>query len=195
MSPTVTILLLAGAYAVIVVLLVMVLLASSLPLLARAAVVSVGIAGMFVTYLNVGELRGWPSDTALPQSFQLLWGRVVEPDPVTEDRGHVFLWVEQLDESNFPSGRPRAYQLPYSPELASLVNGVIEELKAGNSIAGTMNQLHRERDTAERLAEDIEIEANGRADPDLLGERYVPFDFGDLSFAGLPTPVTPDKPE
>lgn len=76
MSVSLNILLLAGAYAVIVTLMVMVLLASSLPLLVRAVVVILGIASMFVTYLNIGELRGWPSDTALPASFELLWGQL-----------------------------------------------------------------------------------------------------------------------
>lgn len=122
-------------------------------------------------------------------------GPVVEPNPLIKDRGHVYLWVEELNEDNYPSGLPRAYQLPYSAELATLVNGAIEQLEAGNSIAGTMNQVHRERDTAERLAEDVQLQANGKPNTELLGERYVPFDFGDLSFAGLPPPVTPDKPQ
>ena len=103
MTTTLAILLLAGAYAAIAALLVMVLLASSLPLLARAAVVAVGVAGMFVTYFNIGELRGWPSDTALPPSFELLWGRVVEPNPRRRPRP-VYLWLEELDEQNYPSG-------------------------------------------------------------------------------------------
>ena len=67
---------------------------------------------------------------------------------------------------------PRAYQLTYTPELATLVNGVVEELAAGNSIAGTMNQRRRDSDTAERLPT-IRAQAK-EANTDGLGERYSP---------------------
>ena len=37
-----------------------------------------------------------------------LWTRVVEPNPSQQFAGAIYLWVEELDERNIPSGEPRA---------------------------------------------------------------------------------------
>ena len=191
---TATIVLLSLAYGFLAILLLLVLLSSGINITVRIVMTFATLAFMFVTYFTIGELRGWPSDKGLPSSFQLLWGRVVEPDPLTETRGHVFLWVEELDEDNFPSGWPRAYMLPYNRELAELVNGAVEDIEAGESVAGVLTKERDLPDTADRMASDMERELSGKPSEDGFGERYVPFDFGDLNFGALPKPVTPEKP-
>jgi hypothetical protein len=67
-------------------------------------------------------LLGWPGTGALPAKLQLLWTRVVEPDLKLSNRGAIYLWVEEVDENNVPSGLPRAYRLPYSIRLLEAKN-------------------------------------------------------------------------
>lgn len=190
---TTTVVLLALAYGLLAIMLLLIVLSSGINLVVRALATIATLAFMFTTYFTVGELRGWPSDTGLPASFQLLWGRVVEPAPLTQEKGHIFLWAEELDEDNYPSGWPRAYMLPYSSELAELVNGAVEQIEAGETVAGTLTKERALPDTADRMASEMERELSGKPSNDTFGERYVPFDFGDLNFDALPEPVTPEK--
>ena len=87
------------------------------------------------------SLLGWPGTGALPPQFQLLWTRVVEPDPKISDRGAIYLWVEEVDENNVPSGMPRAYRLPYSLKLADRTLKARDEIMAGNPQEGTAEDL------------------------------------------------------
>ena len=78
-----------------------------------SAIVVTSVFFVEVFFASKG-LLGWPGTGALPAKFQLLWTRVVEPDPKLSNRGAIYLWVEEVDENNVPSGVPRAYRLPYS---------------------------------------------------------------------------------
>jgi hypothetical protein len=95
-----------------------------------------------MSVLNVGVffwlqgLIGWSSATAVPDRFQLLWARVVEPNPSRGVPGAIHLWVEALDANNIPSSEPRAFVLPYSPELASKAVVAQTEIKKGNPQGG-----------------------------------------------------------
>jgi len=192
---TTTVILIALAYGLLAAMLLVIVLSSAIGVVARLIFTVATLVFIFVSYMTIGELRGWPSDTGLPGSFQLLWGRVVEPDPLTQSRGHVFLWVEALDADNYPSGWPRSYMLPYSAELAELVNGAVEQIEAGETVAGALTKERARPDTADRMAGEVERQLSAKPSAETLGERYVPFDFGDLAFGALPVPVTPDKPQ
>jgi hypothetical protein len=83
------------------------------------------------------SLLGWAAATAVPERFQVLWTRVVEPNPSQQSPGEIYLWVEELDEHNIPSGEPRAYVVPYSAALADKVSAAQADIKKGNSQGGT----------------------------------------------------------
>src|SRR3954452_12406650 len=86
-------------------------------------------------------LLGWPGTGALPAKFQLLWTRVVEPDLKLSNRGAIYLWVEEVDENNVPSGLPRAYRLPYSIRLADRTLKARDEIMAGHPQEGVAEDL------------------------------------------------------
>ena len=86
-------------------------------------------------------LLGWPGTGALPARFQLLWTRVVEPDLKLSNRGAIYLWVEEVDENNVPSGLPRAYRLPYSISLADRTLKARDEIMAGHPQEGLADDL------------------------------------------------------
>ena len=104
-------------------------------------------------------LLGWPGTGQLPPRFQLLWTRVVEPDPKVSDPGAIYLWVEEVDENNVPSGTPRSYRLPYTPPLADRSLKARDEIMAGNPQEGTAERHGSRRVEAprrEQQAEQIE---------------------------------------
>lgn len=184
--------LLAG-FGFVAVLLVILLLSTALywPLKVGAALAA-GVLAIGV-YWGAGELRGWPSDTTLPPNFQLHWFRIAEPNPLTSDTGSVFLWIEALDEDNYPSGQPRAYRLPYSRELADKLTAVMPRLAQGDRIAGETASDAADADTAERLSEEVALEAGGARTPGSGGEQVHNFDPSGMTFAELTGPRTPEK--
>jgi hypothetical protein len=94
-------------------------------------------SGFFVEVFFASKgLLGWPASGALPPKFQLLWTRVVEPDPKAGNRGSIYLWVEEVDGNNVPSGLPRSYRLPYSVKLADRTLKARDEIMAGNPQEG-----------------------------------------------------------
>jgi hypothetical protein len=89
-----------------------------------------------VAFFHVEGLPGWSATAPLPPQFQLLWARVVEPNPLDRDPGAVHIWVEDLDAANLPSGQPRAYRLPYSAALAAKVEAARDEIMKGHPQGG-----------------------------------------------------------
>jgi hypothetical protein len=109
-----------------------------LPIPRPAKIAAIVVSSMF--YVGVffvsQNLLGWSAPVAVPQRFQVLWTRVIEPNPSRNNPGAIHLWVEALDESNLPSGEPRAYRLPYSVDLARRVSSAQTEIEAGRPQGG-----------------------------------------------------------
>ncbi len=86
-----------------------------------AAIIVTG--GFFVgSYFALVALLGWPSTDDPPPRFALLSTRVVEPDRITGAAGAIYLWLEEIDENNIPSGKPRSYGLAYTQDFANAVS-------------------------------------------------------------------------
>ena len=187
---------LTAAYGLIGALLVWIVVASKLPFVARAGVVLLFAAAAPFTYYGVGELRGLPSDGPPPSSFIMHWARVVEPNPLVDDPGHVFIWLEALDDENFRSGIPRAYQLPYDEDLVRRVEAAMGMIQGGEEVAGTIDrEADIEESTAEQLAgEQNDAAEDARPESSTIGDRGYAFDPSQLTFGPAPVPVTPVKP-
>lgn len=194
---TFTILTLAGAYALIAALLAGILLSARLHPAIKLVAAAATAGLMTLTYVDIGELRGLPSDGPLPDAFKLHWARVVEPNKLHNEPGHVFLWIEALDKDNYPSGTPRAYQLPYDPELVKKVEVALGKISAGESIGGKVDANPPPKDdTAEELAAQVQAQTRQTQDQtSQTGERFLKFDPANLAFGALPAPVTPGKPK
>ena len=104
------------------------------------------IASFF--FLNVffetRGLLGWPGVGKLPDRFQLLWVRIVEPDPRISDPGAIYMWVEEVDENNVPVGVPRSYRLPYRRALAEKTIKARDQIMQGNPQEGTSEGVNNE---------------------------------------------------
>jgi hypothetical protein len=124
------------SYAVVGALLLVVLVYARVPWSAKAAAVIVTSAFYVANFIAVGGLLGWASDDKLPATFKLLQSRVVEPQSLEGDSGSIYLWVEALDDTNRPSGIPRAYRIPYSDTLAEKADKAASEIAAGRPQGG-----------------------------------------------------------
>lgn len=192
-----TILTLTAAYALVASLLSYLLLMSRLHWVFKGLATLSTVALIPLTFIGVGELRGLPSDGDLPDSFRMLWAQVIEPNPRQGEKGHVFLWLQTLDDDNYPVGLPRAYQLPYSETLKVKVNEAMGMIAKGEAIQGTVDARKALPEaTSESLAEEIAAElTEGRpGGSSAVGERILNFEPGMLIFATEAAPVTPAKP-
>lgn len=124
------------AYALIGALLLLVLVYARLPWPAKAVAVVVTSAFYVLSFTGVQGLLGWASIDRLPPSFKLLQARIVEPHSLEGDPGAIYLWVEELDDGNRPSGVPRAYRLPYGDKLAKDADDAVHEMAKGRPQGG-----------------------------------------------------------
>jgi hypothetical protein len=125
------------AYVVMAVLLLCMGLTSRYAWWIKACVIVITSAFFIESFFATRSLLGWPGPGPLPHRFQVLWTRVVEPDPKLGDSGAVYLWVEELDENSVPSGTPRSFKLRYSTPLADKSTRARDEIMAGNPQEGT----------------------------------------------------------
>lgn len=192
---TITLLTLTGAYALVAALLAYLLILSRLPVPLKALATLACAALIPFTLNGFSELRGLPSDELPPPAFKLHWARVVEPNPLLGEKGNVFLWLEELDAENYPSGHPRAYQLAYDPDLVAKVEVAMGKIAAGESVAGTINEEPTiEAGTADELAAEVKEGArSGAPNSGSVGERFYQFDPSMLTFGEAAAPVTPEK--
>jgi hypothetical protein len=143
---TATLIAISAAYVVMGVLLLSAGLTSPLRWWVKAAAIVLTSAFFVEIFFATKGLLGWPGSGRLPARFQLLWTRVVEPDPKIHDAGSIFLWVEEVDENNVPTGTPRSYRLPYTKPLADRSLKARDEIMSGNPQEGTAEDL-AENDT------------------------------------------------
>jgi len=84
-------------------------------------------------YQALKSMQGWPSNAPPPRAFHLLASEVREPDPATEDRGEILLWVRATD-----TGKTRLHRLPYNRELHRGLQQAGRELAAGHPQVGRL---------------------------------------------------------
>jgi hypothetical protein len=155
--------------------------------------------GFFVeAFYSTKSLLSWPGTGQLPHRFQLLWTRVVEPDPKVKDPGAIFLWVEELDDNNVPSGTPRSFRLRYTAPLADRTNKAKDEIMAGNPQEGTASDLEGEEQQRTDADAKLDQQLNGPNRPE-VGLSNVDVDLlkqaQQVEFRPLSGPCLPPKYE
>jgi hypothetical protein len=154
-------------------------------------------SGFFVEVFFASKgLLGWPASGALPPKFQLLWTRVVEPDLKAGNRGSIYLWVEEVDGNNVPSGLPRSYRLPYSVKLADRTLKARDEIMAGNPQEGLAEDVTE----GDPTSADASVKPNQQADGGITStggkvELEGPIDqVPRVEFRPMSNPLLPPKP-
>lgn len=187
------------AYAALGTLLLIVLARTGISRRIAISAVAAMTALYIATFYWVSGLLGWSAPLAVPDRFKVVATRVLEPDLVHERPGAVHLWLEELDEHNIPSGEPRAYLLPYSPELASRVSTAQAEINKGNAQGGTSRTFTyglgngvpegaNVRTVAQGVAAGGDPSGGGILDPAAIGGQSKSVDL-----IPLPPPLLPPK--
>jgi hypothetical protein len=194
---TLTLLGISAAYVVLALVVLSMGLTSRFAWWVKATTIVVSSAFFVEVFFASKSLLGWPaSSTPLPSKFQLLWTRVVEPDIKAGNRGAIYLWVEEVDGNNVPSGLPRSYRLPYSVKLADRTLKARDEIMAGNPQEGL----------AEDVAEGDPTSAEASAKPNQQADGGVTSIGGKVELDGpidqvprvefrpMSNPLLPPKP-
>ena len=188
------------AYALLAALLLVIALRARIPWPFKIACVLVTSTYYCVAFFHVEGLPGWSATAPLPPQFQLLWARVVEPNPLDRDPGAVHIWVEDLDAANLPSGQPRAYRLPYSAALAAKVEAARDEIMKGHPQGGRAADFGAGNgQPAPEGPSDVSTFRPAAApggDPTGGGPLDLSFltgESGNIEFAPLPVPILPAK--
>ena len=187
-------------YALIGVLLLAMLVFARLAWPIKAGLIALTSAFYVVNFFATRALLGWSSIDPLPPNFKLLSARIVEPHSLAGDPGAIHLWVEELDEDNFPSGTPRAYRLPYDAKLAEKTEAAIRASADGRPQGGrTADFGAGNGGEAQATAREItpsSIATTGGGDPSSGGPIDPAFTHGDkdgIVFAPLAPPRMPPK--
>lgn len=75
------------------------------------------------TYFSIEALKGSPTRTEITEEVQLHWYIV------SKQTGQIFLWVSKID-----SITPRAYEIPYSDQVAESLEEMGKRLRKGFKI-------------------------------------------------------------
>lgn len=185
------------AYVLLSALLLLVMARLPLPRPLKIAAILAASAFYVLVFFATQGLLGWSAPVAVPDRFQVLWTRVIEPNPARNEPGAVHLWLEELDDANLPSGVPRAYLLPYSTDLARRVSTAQEEIEKGHPQGGR-SQFFGSQPQDQRIAGTAPVNATappggdpsggGLLDPAFLGGQSKSVDL-----IPLPKPILARK--
>ena len=149
-------------------------------------------AGFFIqSFVMTHKLLGWPTNGQMPEHFQVLWAKVKEPNKFSGAKGAVYFWVDELDEYNIPFGTPRAYELPYSEQLADAVVRITERIQTGLEVSGTAD-VAEDQESATRVALEEQEVSEGLLDGQFDVDVF-PDDEHLLQFQEMPPPILPEK--
>jgi hypothetical protein len=185
---------LAAAYVLLSAILLVVLVRLPIRRWFKIAAILAASAAYVAVFFTTQGLLGWSAPVSVPARFQVLWTRVLEPNPSRGDPGAVHLWLEELDDANLPSGVPRAYLLPYSPELAGRVSAAQAEIEKGHPQGGRSQfygaPLH------DAVIGPVNAGAPPGGDPSgggLLDPEFLGGQSKSVDLVPLPRPVLPPK--
>jgi hypothetical protein len=196
---TLTIVALSTAYAVLAFLLAIIALRTPFPWWSKALAIVVVTGFSVEAFEQTRDMLGWPATRQLPSRFQLLWTRVVEPSRAYNEAGAIYLWVEEIDENNVPSGVPRSYKIRYTEPLAEKAEKARSEIVAGKAQEGTASDLETEGEDAPPGGQTVNEAALPTGDTTREGSQPVDPEFlanapQHLDFAPMPAPLLPAKP-
>jgi hypothetical protein len=131
-----TVLAMSLGYALLGVTLLVILVLARFDWRLKAALIVLVSMFYFIDFHAARSLLGWASPEALPPRFKLLGARIVEPHSLAGDAGAIFLFVEEVDDDNFPSGDPRLFRLPYNVKLAERTEAAVRASAEGTPQGG-----------------------------------------------------------
>jgi hypothetical protein len=188
------------AYALLGVLLLVICVFAKIPGPVKAGLIVMTSAFYAVSFFATRGLLGWSSTDPLPPKFKLLGARIVEPHSLAGDPGAIYLWVEALDDDNYPTAVPRAFRLPYNTNLAEKTEAAVKAsangLPQGGRTADYGNGQGGNGEATAREATPSTLTTTGGGDPSSGGPIDPQLDNQEnqaVNFTPLAPPRAPDK--
>ncbi len=122
----------------------------------KAIAIVATLGAVVVLYFTMTGLIGWSSTDQMPKRFSLLATRIVEPDKLKNLPGHIYLWVEEVDDNQIVISPPRAFEVPYEIETASDVATAQQQIEGGGKVLGQF-----EATSTEEAAKDMNPQEKG----------------------------------
>jgi hypothetical protein len=187
MMPFTTIVLIVAVYVAVAVLLLSLNITSRWRWWIKGGAIALTGIMFVVSYVGIYSLLGWPTKDQVPDRFSVIATRIVEPDRQAGTEGAVYLWLETVDDNNIPSGRPLAYQMPYTDELARSADRAQEMIDSGEEVQGNTREI-TESETQNTAGTQTGGEQTGGGGGETQGEHVdsVNLVFGDLPPVRLP---------
>lgn len=80
------------------------------------------------------NVKGWPTDDELPDSFHVHWIVIKEPSKTDHNKkGGIYIWVMDLAGDG---KQPRAYRIDYSREMHEEAQKALGMIRAGKRVVG-----------------------------------------------------------
>lgn len=166
----------------------------------KAIAIVVTLGSVLVLYFTMTGLIGWASPGQMPARFSLLSTRIVEPDQLNSLPGHIYLWIEEVDDRQIVISPPRAFEVPYEVEIASSVATAQKQIEGGGKVLGEFAATGNEEADAAQTAQKrgdgaITVDgANERGSAGSGGEGAESIgDPAALTFSEMPPVDLPDK--
>ncbi len=87
------------------------------------------VAGLFwMSWRAMPELLGWPAQAGMPPRFNVAGIQVIEPEKNGASKGAIYLWVTGFATMH-GEVIPRAFEIPFTPELQLKLAGVSTKLR------------------------------------------------------------------
>ncbi|MBN9309929.1 hypothetical protein [Devosia sp.] len=165
----------------------------------KALMIVVTLGSVIVLYFTMTGLIGWASTDRMPARFSLLSTRIVEPDKLKGLPGHIYLWIEEVDDQQVVIAPPRAFEVPYEVETASDVATAQQQIEGGGKVLGQFAATG-----SEEAAKDVAPQEKGAGAVDMQGAATQGQgqggeglenvgDPGTLTFSEMPPVPLPDK--
>ncbi len=123
-----------AAYALVALLLVNVLFFTRFAWWLKLASTAMVLGLYWSSWQAMPALLGWPATSGMPERFNLSGLYITEPEKNGANKGAIYLWTTRFATAN-GEVVPRAFQIPFSPELQLKVAG------AGTKLRKRMPQL------------------------------------------------------
>ena len=198
---TTPLLLTVAAYGLLALLLISLNLASRWRWWIKGGTIVVTLAVFAASYFIISGMAGWPTTETLPARFSLLNTQVLDPDKVNNKPGAIYLWVQEIDDTQRPIAPPRAYQLPYSSGMLKTVSDGQDQLNRGEEVMGTASAGQSAESTGDESNTDSTSQSRDGAGNAASGTRSgsgtagaAGFEGGQsISFGAMPAPSLPTK--
>jgi hypothetical protein len=117
-----------AAFAVLLLLLANVLLFTRFVWWVKGAAIALVVGLSWMSWQAMPELLGWPAHAGMPARFNVAGIQVIEPEKNGGSKGAIYLWVTGFATVH-GEVIPRAFEIPFSPELQLKLAGVSTKLR------------------------------------------------------------------